>query len=188
MKQKAKTAHFTIPPKPPKIRLMGYDGSIYESTQKKAPYPSPGSPRRKGRRHKNFSSDSDFDEYVGRVSLKAPHTQFAVIPSRAISDPRINTRKPLLLLLGAIGMHASAKGICYPSQYRIAMLCGKSRSWAGKYMRELLAMGYIRRLVPPTPKGKRAAWRIQVLWRGNDPLPSKESDWFTSPWCWTQHL
>ncbi len=187
MKQKAKTAHFAIPPKPPKIRLLGYDGPIYESTQKKAPYPSPGSPRRRGRRHKKFSSDSDFDEYIGRVSLKAPHTQFAVIPSRAISDPRINTRKPLLLLLGAIGMHASAKGICYPSQYRLAMLCGKSRSWAGKYIKELLTMGYIRRLVPPTPKGKRAAWRIQVLWRGNDPLPKEESDWLRSPWCWPRY-
>ena len=184
MKQKAKTAHFTIPTKPPKIRLLGYNGPIYESTQKKAPYPSPGSPRRRGRRHKNFFSDPDFDDYIGRVSLKAPHTQFAVIPSRAISDPRINTRKPLLLLLGAIGMHASAKGICYPSQYSLAMLCGKSRSWAGKYMKELLAIGYIRRLVPPTPKGKRSAWRIQVLWRGGDPLPVAEKDRAASPWCW----
>ena len=173
-----------LPERPPKIRLLGYDGSIYESTQKRAPSPSPGTPGRRGGRHKNFSSDSDYSEYVGRVSLKAPHTQFSVIPSRAISDPRINTRKPLLLLLGAIGMHASAKGICYPSQYRLAMLCGKSRSWAGKYMRELLAMGYIRRLVPPAPNSKRAAWRIQVLWRGNDPLPRKESDWRNAPWCW----
>lgn len=119
-----------------------------------------------------------------RVSDKPPHTKFAVIPSRAITDPRINTRKPLLLLLGALGIHASVWGICYPSQRRLATLCGKSRSWAGKYMKELLTIGYIRRLVPPTPKGKRSAWRIQVLWRGNDPLPSKESDWLTSPWCW----
>jgi hypothetical protein len=172
---------FVLPKKP---RLMRYDDS--SDTSKEVPCPSTGSPRPRGRRHKNFSSDSDFDEYVGRVSLKAPHTQFAVIPSRAISDPRINTRKPLLLLLGAIGMHASAKGICYPSQYRLAILCGKSRSWAGKYMKELLTMGYIRRLVPPTPKGQRAAWRIQVLWRPNEPLPSKEGDWIKSPWCWPQ--
>lgn len=135
-------------------------------------------------RRKNIFPNLDPDQSIGRVSLKAPHTQFSVIPSRAISDPRVNTRKPLLLLLGALGIHASAKGICYPSQYRLAMLCGKSRSWAGKYMRELLAMGYIRRLTPPKPKGKRAAWRIQVLWRGNDPLPGKEIDWTKAPWCW----
>jgi hypothetical protein len=133
---------------------------------------------------KNIFEESWQEDYLGRVSLNAPHTQFSVIPSRAISDPRINTRKPLLLLLGALGVHASAKGICYPSQYRIAMLCGKSRSWAGKYLKELLALGYIRRLVPPIHKGKRAAWRIQVLWRGNDPLPGKESDWQRAPWCW----
>ena len=43
-------------------------------------------------------------------------------------------------------------------------------------------MGYIRMLTPPKPKGKRAAWRIQVLWRGNEPLPGKESDWEKAPW------
>ena len=170
---------FVLPKKPRLVRVKGSG-----PTENKTPHSPPGTPRRIGRCHKNFSSDSDYGEYVGRVSLKAPHTQFSVIPSRAITDPRINTRKPLLLLLGAIGMHASAKGICYPSQHRLAMLCGKSRSWAGKYMKELLTMGYIRRLVPPTPKGKRAAWRIQVLWRGNDPLPRKESDWLRSPWSW----
>lgn len=41
-----------------------------------------------------------------RVSESPPHTQFSVIPSRAITDPRINFRKPMLLLLGAIGIHA----------------------------------------------------------------------------------
>ena len=119
-----------------------------------------------------------------KVSDAPPHTKFTVIPSRAITDPRINTRKPLLLLLGAIGIHASAKGICYPSQYRLAHLCGKSRSWAGKYMRELQFLGYIRKLTPPYPMGSRSAWRIQVLWRADDPLPKKESDWNKSPWCW----
>lgn len=173
-----------LPDRPPKIKLVGYDGPMYGKGSKKTPIPPRGGQPRKGRPHKNFPEDSDAEEMLGRVSLKGPHTQFSVIPSRAISDPRINTRKPLLLLLGALGTHASAKGICYPSQYRLAMLCGKSRSWAGKYLKELVAMGYIRRLVPPTPRGKRSAWRIQVLWRGNDPLPGKESDWAKAPWCW----
>jgi len=161
---------FKLPPSPV-IRLI-------ESDEDDIPSPSPLAPVRRGRRRK-FSS-----EVHPRVSNEPPHTQFAVIPSRAITDPRINRRKPLLLLLGAIGIHASAKGICYPSQRRLAALCGRSPSWAGKYLRELQKLGYVRRLVPPRYRGPRAAWRLQLLWRGNEPPPNKESSWEHSPWCW----
>jgi hypothetical protein len=119
-----------------------------------------------------------------RVSDKPPLTKFAVIPSRAITDPRINTRKPLLLLLGALGIHASVWGICYPSQRRLAMLCGKSHSWANKYLHELIRMGYVRRLVPPKIRGKRQALRLQVMWSTTQPLPVKETAWEKAPWCW----
>ncbi len=124
------------------------------------------------------------DARLIRVSESPPHTQFSVIPSRAITDPRINTRKPLLLLLGAIGIHASAKGLCYPSQRRLAHLCGRSPSWAGKYLKELQKLGYLRRLVPPCYRGPRSAWRLQVLWRGDEPTPEKETAWEKAPWCW----
>jgi hypothetical protein len=119
-----------------------------------------------------------------KVSEFPPHTQFSVIPSRAITDPRINSRKPLILLLGAIGIHASAKGLCYPSQRRLALLCGRSPSWAGKYLKELQQLGYLRRLAPPTYRGPRSAWRLQVLWRGDEPTPDKETAWEKAPWCW----
>jgi len=119
-----------------------------------------------------------------RVSDKPPHTKFAVIPSRAITDPRINTRKPLLLLLGALGIHASVWGICYPSQRRLAALCGKSPSWANKYLAELRRLGYVRRLVTPKYRGPRSAHRLQILWQGADPLPQKEVNWDAAPWCW----
>lgn len=121
-----------------------------------------------------------------KVSEAPPHTKFTVIPSRAITDPRINTRKPLLLLLGAIGIHASAHGICYPSQRRLAHLCGKSTSWAHKYLHELIQLGYLKRLVAPTPKSSRSALRIQVLWSSSQPLPKKETEWSKAPWCWPQ--
>lgn len=156
----SKPVQFTQPPRP-KIEL-------FDATSE--------NPRRTAQRSKNNAP--------ARVSESRPHTQFSVIPSRAITDPRINSRKPLLLLLGAIGIHASAKGLCYPSQRRLALLCGRSPSWAGKYLKELQQLGYIRRLVPPTYRGPRSAWRLQVLWRGNDPTPDKETAWEKAPWCW----
>lgn len=136
-------------------------------------------PRESSRRRRKRDQDAR-----PRVSDKPPHAKFAVIPSRAITDPRINTRKPLLLLLGALGIHTSVWGICYPSQRRLATLCGKSPSWAAKYLAELKRLGYVRRLVPPTRRGPRSAHRLQVLWRGDDPLPNQESNWEQAPWCW----
>ena len=121
-----------------------------------------------------------------RASYESPLTKWSVIPSRAVSDARINTRKPLLLLLAALGIHASVHGLCYPSQRRIAWLCNRSPSWAGKYLRELERLGYIRRLVQPRYRGPRAAWRLQILWRGNDPVPRKEVPWSETPWCWKE--
>ena len=162
---------FKLPSKPT-IKLV-IDGSEQDT-----PFPSPGTPHKRGRRRKFYSENRP------RVSDLPPHTQFAVIPSRAITDPRINRRKPLLLLLGAIGIHASAKGICYPSQTRLADLCGRSRSWAGKYLRELQKLGYVRRLAPPKYRGPRTAWRLQLLWRADSPVPAKEALWNESVWCW----
>jgi hypothetical protein len=167
------TKEFKLP-KAPKIRLI-------ESDEDDTPSPSPLAPVSRGRRRK-FSSENR-----PHVSDAPPHTQFAVIPSRAITDPRINRRIPLLLLLGAIGIHASAKGICYPSQRRLANLCGRSRSWAGKYLRELQSLGYVRRLAPPRYRGPRSAWRLQVLWRPDSPTPPKEKSWDESVWFWPGH-
>ena len=156
------------------------------TAQDQTPYP-PTPMERRGEPQENFPDDSatktrrrQFKE-LAKLSLKPPHTKFAVIPSRAITDPRINTRKPLLLLLGAIGIHASTHGICYPSQRRLAMLCGKSHSWAYKYLHELIRMGYVRRLVPPTKRGARQALRLQVMWSTTQPLPGKETAWESAP-------
>jgi hypothetical protein len=131
------------------------------------------------RRNRNSTRESH-----PKASEQPPHTKFAVIPSRAITDPRLITRKPLLLRLGASGIHASVHGICYPSQRRLAMLCGKSNSWANKYLHELISIGYVRRLVSPIYRGKRSAIRLQVMWSTTQPLPEKETAWEKAPWCW----
>lgn len=176
-----KKVDFIIPDKP---RLIQASDAINLHGRS---YPPPLHPRidegtesqifsRKRKRRKLYSSQ--------KVSDAPPHTKFTVIPSRAITDPRINTRKPLLLLFGAIGIHASAHGICYPSQRRLALLCGKSLSWAHKYLHELIRLGYLRRLIPPHGRPKRSAIRLQVMWSVTQPLPAKEHDWTNMPWCW----
>lgn len=176
-----KKVSFVIPDKP---RLVWTTET--EQLPEKG-YPPPLHPRsNKGSGNENFSrKPKPRKQYsIRRVSDAPPHTKFAIIPSRAIIDPRINTRKPLLLLLGAIGIHASAHGICYPSQRRLAILCGKSHSWAYKYLHELIRIGYVRRLVPPNKRGERQALRLQVMWSTTQPLPTKETDWEKAPWCW----
>lgn len=183
------TVEFKIPTKPT-IKLIDPDGSITRDLRKVGMSPPPP-PALKGEQQENFPENLASQKSrrrtfktLPKVSEEPPHTKFAVIPSRAITDPRINTRKPLLLLLGAIGIHASAHGICYPSQRRLAMLCGKSHSWAYKYLHELIRMGYVRRLVPPTKRGARQALRLQVMWSTTQPLPTKETEWNKAPWCW----
>jgi hypothetical protein len=173
------TIEFKLPLKPA-IRLCPAEGA----------HPPGGAGYREGTHPENFPEElpgrrrKQDQPDLRRVSENPPHTKFAVIPSRAITDPRINTRKPLLLLLGALGIHASVWGTCYPSQRRLAALCGKSPSWANKYLNELTHMGYVRRLLPPRYRGPRSARRLQVLWRESDPLPPKEVSWESAPWCW----
>lgn len=179
---------FKLPTKPT-LMLVDPTGEAQRELKKAGISPPPPTGRNGGAQE-NFPEISTRRarrrqaEELTKLSLKPPHTKFAVIPSRAITDPRINTRKPLLLLLGALGIHTSVWGICYPSQRRLAALCGKSPSWAAKYLAELKRLGYVRRLAPPRYRGPRSAQRLQVLWRGNDPLPEKEKDWQSSPWCW----
>lgn len=172
---------FVIPTKPKLVKTTGLDAS--KGNGHTFP-PHPRSQPREGR--ENFSANKNPSNSQKKTSLSSapPHTKFAVIPSRAVTDPRINNRKPLLLLLGAIGIHASVHGICYPSQRRLAMLCGRSPSWANKYLHELIRMGYVKRLVPPKIRGMRQALRLQVMWSVSQPLPNKETTWSAAPWCW----
>ena len=178
---------FKLPTRPT-IKLVDPTGEAQRALKKAGICPPPPTGR-SGGGQENFPENLPRrrrrrDQELPKLSLKPPHTKFAVIPSRAITDPRINTRKPLLLLLGAIGIHASVHGICYPSQRRLAMLCGKSHSWAHKCLHELIRMGYVRRLVPPSKRGERQALRLQVMWSTTQPLPVKETYWEKAPWCW----
>jgi hypothetical protein len=173
------TIKFKVPPKPTIKRYQAIGTPFPGGSGRGEGIPPENFPEKLPRRRLKRGGPD-----YPRVSDKPPHTKFAVIPSRAITDPRINTRKPLLLLLAALGIHASVHGTCYPSQRRLAALCGKSPSWVNKYLAELKRLGYVRRLVPPRYRGTRSAQRLQVLWGCSEPLPPKEANWEHSPWCW----
>lgn len=99
--------------------------------------------------------------------------QYSILPARAIQDPRLNKRPHLLLLLAAICLHTSPAGICYPSQTRLAKLCGRSHPWVSRYIRDLEAYGYVKRLVSLS-KRKRHAFRRIVIYDPGAPLPPLE--------------
>ena len=101
---------FVLPKKPRLVRIKGSG-----PTENKTPHSPPGTPRRKGRCHKNFSSNSDYDEYVGRVSLKAPHTQFSVIPSRDITDPRITRASHCFYFWGRLACTQAQRAFVTPA-------------------------------------------------------------------------
>ncbi len=106
--------------------------------------------------------------------------QYSVLPARCVQDPRINKRPHLLLLLAALCLHSSQAGICYPSQHRLAKLCGRSPSWVSRYIRELEAFGYVVR-VKSMSKRKRHAVRRIVIYDPGSPLPPLEQP-IPMPW------
>jgi hypothetical protein len=106
-----------------------------------------------------------------RIDLKG--VRYSILPARAVQDPRINSRPHLLLLLAAICLHTNPSGVCYPSQARLAKLCGRSPPWVSRYIRDLEAYGYVQRLVSLS-KRKRHAFRRIVIYEEGAPLPPLE--------------
>jgi hypothetical protein len=100
------------------------------------------------------------------------------VPGRALMDKRLTDRPHLLMCLAAVAVNASALGITYAGLTRIGAVVNRSYSWAQRYVTELERMGYLRRLrSKPRKKGRPSKYksrtiRRQVLFLGNDPLPS----------------
>jgi len=99
--------------------------------------------------------------------------RFSILPARAVQDPRLNGRPHLLLLLAAVCLHSDPLGRCWPSQGRLAKLCGRSPPWVSRYIRELEAYGYLVRVKSRSKNWKHAIRRV-VVYEPGAPLPPLE--------------
>ena len=120
--------------------------------------------------------------------------KYSVIPARAVQDEKLHPTS--LHVLAALGLHTNAAGVCWPSTLTLALHIGKARVTVSRHISRLLKAGYIRKLDPKKypshikQTGRRKTNRYQVLWVGNDALPTKEefyaprpkvaeTDWYT---------
>ncbi len=107
--------------------------------------------------------------------------RYSIIPARAMQDERLTG--PHIKILACLGMYTNSYGVCWPSQTTIARHLGVGRVWVCRTMKILKDLGYVRLLEPrPYPKhikrrSKGKVNRYQVLWEGNDPIPTNEQFW-----------
>jgi len=111
--------------------------------------------------------------------------KYSVIPARAVQDESLHPTS--LHLLAAIGLHTNGAGVCWPSTLTLALHIGKARVTISRHISRLIKAGYIRKLDPKAypghivQQGRRKTNRYQVLWEGNEPLPSREEFWAPRP-------
>lgn len=111
--------------------------------------------------------------------------RYCIIPARAMQDEQLN-RGDLRVLM-CLGMYSNSHGVCWPSQITIGRHLGVNYVWVSKCVSRLIKLGYLRKLdrrkYPAGIKrrSKLPVNRYQILWEGNDPLPTKEQFWAPQP-------
>lgn len=111
--------------------------------------------------------------------------RYCIIPARAMQDNNVNYGE--LRVLACLGMYSNQYGVCWPSQYKIALHLGVNTVWVSKCVSRLIKAGYVRKLEPRAYKKGikkrqgRVVNRYQILYEGNDPLPSLEQFWAPQP-------
>lgn len=111
--------------------------------------------------------------------------KYAVLPARAVQDEKLHPTS--LHVLAALGLHTNGVGVCWPSTLTLALHIGKARVTVSRHIQRLIKAGYVRKLDYKAypghivQQGRRKTNRYQVLWEGNDPLPSREEFWAPRP-------
>lgn len=107
--------------------------------------------------------------------------RYAVLPARAVQDESLHPTS--LHVLAALGLHTNSVGVCWPSTLTLALHIGKARVTVSRHIQRLIKAGYLRKLDPKkypghiVQQGRRKTNRYQVLWEGNDALPTREEFW-----------
>jgi hypothetical protein len=101
---------------------------------------------------------------------------YCVIPIRAVKDKSMthNVRRTL----EALGHYANRAGVCWPAIRTLVDDTGMGANTVQDAIKALEKAGYIRQLNPNDYDQKAGKWghsnRYQILWRGNDPVPTWE--------------
>lgn len=102
--------------------------------------------------------------------------RWSVMPARAVGDRSLKERE--LRVLGSLCVYTNAVGVCWPSMEAICEMTGYStRQSVHDAMKILTSKKYVRRLQPKDYQETSSGWksnRYQVLWDGDEPLPSSE--------------
>ena len=101
--------------------------------------------------------------------------KFSIMPSRAVSDPRLQPN--VVRTLSALCCFTSANQICYPNQSTLGDLIGVSRALVTRNIGILRDNGYI---IDLEPIGKKHPWgykrgnRYFIPTNAGDPIPPVE--------------
>ena len=109
-------------------------------------------------------------------SLSENKRPWSVMPVRALSDKQLKERE--LRVLGAVCAFTNRAGVCWPSLDTLCDVSGyKERKSVLDGMKRLKARKYVRQLNPKDYQETSSGWktnRYQVLWDGDEPLPTYE--------------
>jgi len=108
---------------------------------------------------------------------------WSVMPMRAFADKEIKERE--LRVLGALCSFTNRAGVCWPSMETLCNVSGyKERKSIHDAMKRLKARKYVRQLHSKDYQKAASGWktnRYQVLWDGDEPLPTYEDIHIAKP-------
>ena len=102
--------------------------------------------------------------------------RWSVMPARAGGDRELKERE--LRVLGALCIFANRAGVCWPAMETLCDITGfATRQSIHDALKVLKRRKYVRRLQPKDYQETSSGWssnRYQVLWDGDEPLPTYE--------------
>jgi hypothetical protein len=127
--------------------------------------------RRNANGVKHKSRIIDGENHRGKPSNK----RYAIIPARAISDPRLAPYD--MLVLATLGLFVSRSGVSFPTYETIRAYTGLSRVSINACLKRLVMNGLIRKLQQKRYPSQTSKWltnRYQVMFKADDPIPTDE--------------
>jgi len=109
--------------------------------------------------------------------------KWSVLPARAVGDRQLKERE--LRVLGALCIFANRAGVCWPAMQTMCDITGYAeRVTVHNAMKILKRRKYVRQLSPKDYQETASGWhsnRYQVLWDGDEPLPTYEEIHIATP-------